>query len=413
MTEQDRYRERICHIMAFNEALFGQSRVRLDGLLEQTGVTLGVDFNRPFSLCLTGVEKRFYARRLGLDRAEFVRRSWALIRQGMALLDELGGSWDVDIVQYDQSKQLCFLFALPDGAPQSPLDVALALHTLAEEMFGGAELLARHGLSAVTALVEHVEGYETLSNAFREAKRLNRCGFFLTGPGVMTARRLEALVRPCPMAEVRELVDTVERAVAGSDGPTLEEALRALFLDLLGGSFDLALVRDVLAELRKKLLRFDTAFRLDLAEQIERLQLPEYASIRELREGVLDAARLCADAVGSSGRRPGRLTLKALCFLRENYSRSIGLQEAADVTGVTPAYLSRVFQREMGESLTAHLAHIRMDHAAALLDHSGKTVAEIGREVGIPNPQYFGALFKRCHGVPPQKYRQRQGAAEE
>lgn len=52
-----------------------------------------------------------------------------------------------------------------------------------------------------------------------------------------------------------------------------------------------------------------------------------------------------------------------------------------------------------------YIARRRISAAKLLLDGSGKSVQEIGKEVGYPDPTYFGIVFKRYEGVSPSTYR--------
>lgn len=50
----------------------------------------------------------------------------------------------------------------------------------------------------------------------------------------------------------------------------------------------------------------------------------------------------------------------------------------------------------------------RIDKAKELLAHSGKPIAAISAEVGVPNTPYFITLFKKTTGQTPSEYRQNQ-----
>lgn len=106
------------------------------------------------------------------------------------------------------------------------------------------------------------------------------------------------------------------------------------------------------------------------------------------------------------GKNP--LTLRAVRWLRKNCGGDVGLQETAEHLGVSPAYLSRVFSRDMGETLSAFLLKLRMERAKRLLAESDMKIGQVARQSGFRDPEYFGALFKRTVGLQPRKYRERE-----
>lgn len=404
MDEQDYWRERFCRIMALNEALFGQSRDRLEGLIGQTGIRMGINLDRPMSLCLTGLEKRFYMSRLGMSREDFIVLTRRLDRHLGELFTALGCPMEGEVVQYDQSKQLCYIFPA-DGLPLSSGEIAEELQRAVIEGYRDCPGFPEGGLSNVTALVERVETYEDLAPAFETARQLNRMGFFLVESQVMTEEKRLELCRPCTPAELMALMDAVEQAVDRGNLAEMEGALSTLILDRLRMSFDFGLVKDTLAELRKKLLRYAATFGLALEGAVDSLFVKQYANVEELYRAALGPLRACCEATAAHGHVIGPLTREAIYYMRGNFRREIGLEDVAEHIGVSGGYLSRVFNREMGESLPAHLTRIRMNRAAALLENGPLKVGEIGAQVGIANPQYFGSLFKKQMGVTPQEYR--------
>lgn len=404
MEEREYWRERFCHIMALNEALFGQARDRLEELVTQTGICLDVDLDQPMTLCLTGLEKRFYASRMGMSRREFIALTKRLDERLGKVFGSLGCPLEGKVVQYDQSKQLCYLVPA-DGLLLSPREIAGEIQRVVEELYGAHPGFQNSGLHNVTALVEWVACYEDLADAFETAKRLNRCGFFLMESRVFTQSDLEELRRPCTMPRLMAHFDRLDWAVNHGDGAVMEETVEEIFLTHLRWSFDFDLVKDVLSELRKKLLRYSGAFQLGLEPEVDTLFVKRYASIGELCGGALALLRRCADATLSRGRGVSPLVLEALYYMRNHFSRDIGLEAVAEHIGVSGGYLSRLFNSEIGESLPAFLTGVRMSRAADLLERGDLRVGEIGKEVGVTNPQYFGALFKKQTGFTPQEYR--------
>ena len=92
-------------------------------------------------------------------------------------------------------------------------------------------------------------------------------------------------------------------------------------------------------------------------------------------------------------------------YLRQNYSRSIGVEELARQAGISRSYLFRAFQAEFQCSPSVYLTRYRMQRACQLLRHSQLSVSAVAASVGYEDPFYFSRAFKRELGVSPSAYR--------
>jgi AraC-like DNA-binding protein len=111
------------------------------------------------------------------------------------------------------------------------------------------------------------------------------------------------------------------------------------------------------------------------------------------------------------GRTPRRHSLveEALRQVRQNadsaVARPVQVAELAAGCGLSADYVARLFARRYGMTLQHYLLLRRMEQARHLLVSSGLGIAEIGRRVGLPDPQYFNKQFRRVAGLSPLAYR--------
>ena len=97
------------------------------------------------------------------------------------------------------------------------------------------------------------------------------------------------------------------------------------------------------------------------------------------------------------------------CFFRrhlmqQNEKVPLGI---AEKFGYHPSYLTSVFKRYSGCTITEYLNRQRIRVAKNLLTSTPKlTLAEIGTQVGIGDEKYFMRLFKRYEGVTATAYRE-------
>jgi two-component system response regulator YesN len=92
-------------------------------------------------------------------------------------------------------------------------------------------------------------------------------------------------------------------------------------------------------------------------------------------------------------------------IVETEYMRDIGLNDVAQRVNLTPAYVSYIFKKEIGQTLVKYMTDIRMKKAELLLSNQSLKINQIGRMVGYDNQSYFNKLFKNYYGVTPKQYR--------
>ncbi len=110
----------------------------------------------------------------------------------------------------------------------------------------------------------------------------------------------------------------------------------------------------------------------------------------------------------SPGRDGGNLAAYArqgAAFLQQNYSRPVGVEEAARQAGVSRSCLYRAFQAEFGCPPSVYLTRYRVQRAAQLLRHSALPVGMVATSVGFEDAFYFSRVFRREMGKSPSEYR--------
>lgn len=79
---------------------------------------------------------------------------------------------------------------------------------------------------------------------------------------------------------------------------------------------------------------------------------------------------------------------------------------------LSPAYFSRLFKEETGESFTVYLNRVRIERSKELLLHQNLRLADIAQLVGFEDQSYFTKVFKKIVGMPPLRYRALTGARD-
>lgn len=92
-------------------------------------------------------------------------------------------------------------------------------------------------------------------------------------------------------------------------------------------------------------------------------------------------------------------------YINKNYYQSITLEKLANRFAISPYYLSRLFKKVTGFSITEYKNSIRIKEAQRLLIKSRDNITTISGKVGYSNTTHFGRVFKNITGMSPTDYR--------
>ena len=131
----------------------------------------------------------------------------------------------------------------------------------------------------------------------------------------------------------------------------------------------------------------------------EIMELPDLGAWKRWAEYNLDKIVLKAN-LERQGNYPLPL-VKALAYIRENYTRGIRLNNAAEAAQVNTAHLSRLFSEHLKTNFIDYLSTLRINEAERLLKEKSITVKEAAFAVGYQDPNYFSKAFKKIKGILP------------
>lgn len=97
---------------------------------------------------------------------------------------------------------------------------------------------------------------------------------------------------------------------------------------------------------------------------------------------------------------------KAILLIDSDLSAPLSLSTLAAAQGLSEGYLSTVFKRETGKTVSQYVREKRMKHAAHLLTTTRLQIQTIALHCGIMDLQYFSKLFKKQMGKTPKEYRE-------
>ncbi len=96
---------------------------------------------------------------------------------------------------------------------------------------------------------------------------------------------------------------------------------------------------------------------------------------------------------------------KALTYIHTDISADLSLNVLAEQLNINASYLSMLFKKEIGMTLTDYVNKYRIEHAGKLLLCTNLPIKSIAVQCGIPDIYYFTRLFKRIMGTSPKAFR--------
>jgi AraC-like DNA-binding protein len=142
------------------------------------------------------------------------------------------------------------------------------------------------------------------------------------------------------------------------------------------------------------------------------------ALVRDGRRGTRHAARLCALGVEQlvltaadsavppdAGSQRAFATYQRCCeYIDAQFLALTSAQEIAADCHVNLSHLCRLFQRFDHRSPYQHLLRRKMSHAASRLSSAPLLVKEVASELGFRDPYHFSRVFKKIHGLSPERF---------
>ena len=215
-------------------------------------------------------------------------------------------------------------------------------------------------------------------------------------------------------------------AYDGNDGLELIRRIRPdiVLTDIRMPNMDgltmLAAIRSEFPEIQMSVL---TAYReFDYARQAITLGVCRYllkpSNLEELKDAVrqmaarLDAAAKPAEESGEDEtvREAGNYLVKAaLAYIREHCTEQhLSLGEVAEHVYVSQWHLSKLLNRETGQSFFDLLSGMRISRAKELLADPAIRIHEIAEKTGFSDVAHFSRSFKKIMGCTPGEYRNQQ-----
>lgn len=96
---------------------------------------------------------------------------------------------------------------------------------------------------------------------------------------------------------------------------------------------------------------------------------------------------------------------RVISYLERHYAEPIRVSDLAEVGGLSPRTLSRIFRDAYGCSPIEYLIRLRIRHALDLLRDPHHRITDVALQVGFNDSNYFSRQFRAVVGQSPRRYR--------
>ncbi len=140
----------------------------------------------------------------------------------------------------------------------------------------------------------------------------------------------------------------------------------------------------------------------DFAKRIERITSVEEGI--NMHHEMID--KYCALVKKHSMKNYSPIVQKVITLVDFDITADLSLSSQAEMLNVNASYLSTLFKKEVGITLTEYVAKKRMEQAAFFLTSTNLQIQMVAQNCGIYDVNYFTKLFKKHTGKTPKEYRE-------
>lgn len=128
-------------------------------------------------------------------------------------------------------------------------------------------------------------------------------------------------------------------------------------------------------------------------------------SLDSLQEWILYIAEVAMDQIHLPQEKGSVVDIVKKYINEHLGEQRLSREDIANFVYLNPDYLTRLFKKQTGLSISDYLQQQRMEYAKKLLIETNMPVSEVALSVGYSNFSYFSTIFKKSTALNPMEYR--------
>ena len=117
------------------------------------------------------------------------------------------------------------------------------------------------------------------------------------------------------------------------------------------------------------------------------------------------AKKYCLLVKNHSTKNYSQLVQRTIARIELDLTADLSLKANAEALNVNASYLSTLFKKETGVTLTDYVNRKRIEHAIYLLNTTTLPISVVGQRCGIADDNYFTKIFKKYTMITPKQFR--------
>ena len=135
-------------------------------------------------------------------------------------------------------------------------------------------------------------------------------------------------------------------------------------------------------------------------------QIEQYTDVDQLALWISDIVRrFVIQAFDLAVIKQSDVVFKTTNYIKRNCAEKLSLDSLAREVFLSKSYLSSIFKKETGISLTEYITRVRVEKSKKLLLEDNASLAHISGQCGFKDQSYFTKVFKKETGVSPKRFR--------
>ena len=135
-------------------------------------------------------------------------------------------------------------------------------------------------------------------------------------------------------------------------------------------------------------------------------QIEQYSDVDQLALWISDIVRrFVLQAFDLAAIKHSDVVFKTTNYIKKHFAEKLSLDALAKEVFLSKSYLSSIFKKETGMSLTAYITKVRVEKSKKLLLEDNTSLAHISSLCGFKDQSYFTKVFKKETGLSPKLFR--------
>lgn len=262
-----------------------------------------------------------------------------------------------------------------------------------------------YGVTVSAGISNERQQISQIPAASKEALSALMSNFFTGNPiGVFEAAKNDMAHQTTPI--YRTELFSLEKALENIDFTASKSIIERIFDSFRPNHISSSQVKYVTGQIYYILTRIIIQNQLPEDKTEFLILLDRSSDAEKLKEYLVDMLFSIEKSLKQSRKHTNQMIRNATSYISQHLSDDLSLESIADAVNANPSYLSRIFSKECGETITEYITRVRIEKAKELLRLSDYFVYQVSEATGFHDPAYFSTTFKKYTGLSPKEFKQ-------